>query len=100
LLRTAMVMCQEDSDRLQVLDRAKAVRSIQTLGFIEPFMHQPPYAQQACLTAVELAHQSKLREANKDEFHRVLDQVIQISLDATVVDRARRYKKGETWVRP
>ncbi len=100
LLRTAMVMCQEDADRLQVLDRTKAVRTVQSLRFIEPYMDQSPYAEQACLTVVELAHHSELRESNKAEFHRALDHVMQISKDATVVDRARRYKKGETWVRP
>jgi len=100
LLRTAWVMCREEADRLQVLDRASAVRTIQTLRFVEPFMEQPPYAEQACLTVVELAHHSELRDANKEEFHAALGQVIQLSKDPTVKDRAGRYKRGETWVRP
>lgn len=99
LLRTAMVMCQEDADRLQVLDRAKAVRTVQSLRFIMPYLDQPRYAEQACLTVVELAHHSELREAHKAEFHRALDKVIETSNDETVIDRARRYKKGQTWVR-
>jgi hypothetical protein len=41
-----------------------------------------------------------VREPHKDEFHRALDQVIEISKDPVVVDRAQRYKKGQTWVRP
>jgi HEAT repeat protein len=100
LLKTAMSMCREDSDRLQVLDRAKAVRAVETLGFIKPYLELPSYSEQASLSIVELAHHSGLRESNKAEFHAALDQVIDTSLDATVVDRARRYKKGETWVRP
>lgn len=100
LLRTAMAMCQKDSDRLQVLDRAKAVRTVQTLRFVQTFMDQPTYAEQVCLTVVELAHHSQLREANKAEFHPALDKVIQMSKDASVIDRAQRYKKGQTWVRP
>jgi hypothetical protein len=49
---------------------------------------------------VELAHHRGLREPNKAEFDQALDKVIQTSQDATVVDRAQRYKKGQTWVRP
>ena len=79
---------------------AKAIRSIDTLRFLVPLLEQPAYAQQACLTVVELAHHSGLRESHKEEFHRVLDQVIALSKDATVIDRARRYKTGQTWVRP
>ena len=41
-----------------------------------------------------------LREPHKAEFDQALDKVIQTSQDATVVDRAQRYKKGQTWVRP
>ncbi len=99
-LRTVFVMCSDDAERKLVLDRAKAIRSIATLRFLVPFLNQPTFAQQACLTVVELAHHSSLRESNKDEFHQVLDQVITISKDATVVDRAGRYKAGKTWVRP
>jgi len=76
------------------------VRSVQTLRFIKPYMNQSPYAEQACLAVVDLAHHSGLREANKAEFHRALDQVIRISKNATLLDRAQRYKKGETWVKP
>ncbi|MEO8496432.1 MAG: hypothetical protein ABI614_15295, partial [Planctomycetota bacterium] len=99
-LRTVFVMCSSDDERSLVLDRAKAIRSIATLRFLVPFLDQPPLAPQACLTVVELAHHSSLRESNKDEFHAALDQVMQISQDATVIDRAGRYKTGQTWVRP
>lgn len=99
-LRTVFAMCQTDTERNQVLDRAKAIRSIETLRFLVPFLQQPPLAQHACLAIVELAHHSSLREAHKEEFHRVLDQVKQISTDATVIDRAGRYQTGQTWVRP
>jgi len=63
-------------------------------------LEQPTFAQSACLTIVELAHHSSLRESHKEEFHRVLDQVHKISTDATVIDRAQRYQTGQTWVRP
>ncbi len=63
-------------------------------------MNRVRYAQQACQSVVELAHHRELRDENKAEFDRALDKVIQASKDATVIDRANRYKKGQTWVRP
>jgi hypothetical protein len=100
LLRTALAMAQDDAERKQILERAKAIRTVESLRLIKPYMEQPMFKEVACLTAVELAHHSKLREAHREEFLRTLDKVIATSKDATVVDRAQRYKKGQTWVRP
>jgi HEAT repeat protein len=100
LLRTLAVMCTNDAERNQLLDRAKAVRTVETLRFVLPYLDQPALSEQACLTVVELAHHSGLREQHKDEFHQALDKVIATSQDATVIDRAQRYKVGRTWVRP
>ncbi len=100
LLQTAMKMSTRDKERLLVLQRARAIRIPETLRFIMPYLDQLPYAEQACETVVELAHHRNLREPNKAEFHRALDKVIRTSKDATVVDRASRYKKNQTWVRP
>ena len=61
----------------------------------------PPYAFVfPCETIVELAHHRGLREPNKAEFDPLLDRVMATSKDEVVVDRAQRYKKGETWNRP
>ena len=100
LMRTAMAMCWVDDDRLLILERLKAVRTIETLRFVLPYVDQPKFAEQACLTVVELAHHSELREENREEFHAALDHVIEVSQDATIIDRAERYKTGQTWVRP
>lgn len=100
LVRTTFVMCQDDADRKLVLQRAKSIRTMATLRFVAAFLDDSKFAQQACETIVELAHHRGLREPNKAEFDRVLDRVIEISKDPTVVDRAQRYKKGQTWVRP
>ncbi len=93
-------MCSRDAERNLVLQCARAIRSPETLRFITPYMNRVRYAQQACQSVVELAHHRELRDANKAEFERALDKVIQASKDATVIDRANRYKKGQTWVRP
>lgn len=100
LLKQVMEMCTRDAERNLVLQRASAVRIPETLVFIEPYLDQPAYAQQACATIVELAHHRALRDANKAAFDRALDRVIAISRDAVVVERAQRYRRGQTWVRP
>lgn len=100
LLAKAMSMATRDAERLLVLDRARTIRSIEALHFIIPYLDQPEFTQQACLSVVELAHHRGLREPNKKEFDQVLDRVIAISKDPVVVDRAQRYKKGQTWERP
>jgi HEAT repeat protein len=100
LLRTVLLMCDSDKERNQVLDRAKAIRTIESLRFILPFLDDEEFEQQACLTIVELAHHNKLRVPNKEEFDAALDRVIEQSQDPVVIDRAQRYKKGQTWVRP
>ncbi len=100
LLERAMTYCRDDADRNFVLRRAAAVRLIETLRFLVPYLDQPAYAQQACQSIVELAHHRELRQPHKAEFDQALDRVIQISHDATVVERANRYKKDQTWVRP
>ena len=80
--------------------RAAAIRLVETLRFVRPYLKQPPHAEQACLSIVELAHDRKLRDDNKPEFHAALDDVLATTKDAIVIDRAKRYKRGQTWVRP
>jgi len=100
LLQTAMKMASRDAEKTLVLQRAKAIRIPETLRFVVPYLDQPKFAQQACETIVELAHHRSLREPNKAEFERALDKVIATSNNATVIERANRYKKGQTWARP
>ncbi len=100
LLKKALSLCTRDTERNLTLQRAAAIRTPETLRFLTPYLDQPAFAQPACLAVVELAHHRDLREPNKEEFDRALDKVIQTSKDATVVDRANRYKKGQTWTRP
>jgi hypothetical protein len=100
LLQQAWTLCTRDEERNLLIDRAQAVRTVKTLRFLSPLLDEPTLAQQACQSIVELAHHRALRDANKDEFHAALDRVIETSQDATVIDRANRYKNGQTWVRP
>jgi len=100
LLRTAMTACTQDSERHLVLQRASAIRTVETLRFLLPYLDEPQHAQPACQAIVELAHHRALREENKAEFMQALDKVIATSEDKTVIERANRYKQNQTWVRP
>ena len=100
ILRKAMIMATRDDERTLALDRARGIRTVESLRFILPYADQSKFAERACLSIVELAHHRGLRVPNQAEFDKALDKVIATSKDAVVVDRARRYKVDETWVRP
>jgi HEAT repeat protein len=97
LLQKAIGLCERDTERNLALRRASAIRIPETLRFLLPYLEEPACAQQACQSIVELAHHRGLREPNKAEFDRALDAVIRTSEDPVVVERAKRYKKGQTW---
>jgi hypothetical protein len=96
LLKKCLGMATRDEERLLVIRRARAVRTVETLRFVLPYLEQPAFAQEACATVVELAHHRNLREPNKAEFDPALDAVIRICKDPKLIDRAKRYKKGQT----
>ena len=100
LLKQTLAMCQRDEDRNRVIERARAIRTIETLRFLLPFTADPVTAEKACSSIVELAHYRDLREPNKAEFDRALDNVLAISKAPESIDRATRYKNGQTWERP
>jgi HEAT repeat protein len=95
-LKTAMTMATLDDDCNTILKRSSAIRTMDSLHFILGYLDQPQFAQQVCESIVELAHHRELREPNKDEFDKALDAAIRVSKDPTVIDKARRYKKGQT----
>ncbi|MGI9457508.1 MAG: hypothetical protein ACR2NU_13170, partial [Aeoliella sp.] len=100
LLKTGMNLAANEEERSYALKRAAAIRLPETLRFVLSYADQARYANEACQTIVELAHDRKLRDDNKEEFHAALDKVLAITQDAVLIDRADRYKKGQTWVRP
>jgi HEAT repeat protein len=100
LVKKVLAMCQTDGERKLILQRVKAIRTVAALRFVAPYMDQATFAPAACETVVELAHHRALRDANKDEFHQALDKVLATTKDPTLIDRANRYKRGQTWVKP
>ncbi|MEI8376707.1 MAG: HEAT repeat domain-containing protein, partial [Planctomycetota bacterium] len=98
MLKKAMELASSNEQKAQILKRARAIRSLETLRFVAPYMDQPEFTQLACQTVVELAHHKVLRQPNKAEFSTALDKVIALSKDPVVLLRAKRYQKDETWV--
>ena len=96
LLKKVMTLAASDEQRNYVLDRAKAIRTMDSVRFVLSYMDKPELAQRACATVVELAHYRELRDPNKAEFDKALDKVIGICKDPTLVDYAKRYQRGET----
>jgi hypothetical protein len=99
LLADTMKLCTTDDDRRRILERAGAIRTIETLRFIVPSLDTPPLAESAAKGVVELAHQQKLRDGNKPEFTAALDRVLAVAKDPVTRERAERYLEGKTWER-
>ena len=99
LVKRTMGLCETDADRARLLERASAVRTVETFRFVVPYLEQPALAPAACKSVVELAHHRNLRDAHKTEFLAALDRVIATTQDAELVERAGRYKEGKTWER-
>jgi HEAT repeat protein len=98
-MKEAMKAARSPEEQSLVINRCRTAYSVDTLRFVLPYVQEAPFAQIACETIVELAHHREIREPNKAEFGKALDLVIKISSDPEVVDRAQRYKRGETWER-
>ena len=99
-MKQAMQAARTPEEQALVINRCRTAYDVESLRFVLPYVAQPKFAQLACETIVEIAHHREVRDPNKAEFDKALDKVIEISSDAVVVDRAQRYKRGETWERP
>jgi hypothetical protein len=99
-MKQAMQAAQTPEEVSLVINRVRTAYDIDALRFVLPYLDQPQFSQIACETVVEIAHHREVRDPNKKEVDRALDKVIKVSKDAVVIDRANRYKRGETWQRP
>ena len=99
-MREAMKAARSPDERLLVINRTRTAYAVESVRFVLPYLEQPEFAQLTCETIVEIAHHREVRDPNKAEFDKVLDKVIATTKDPVVVDRAQRYKRGETWERP
>ena len=93
LLKTTMKKAERDQERDLILDRAKAIRTIESLRFVAPYLDSESLKQRACRTIVDLAHHRGLRQPNQEEFNKALSRVIEITSDRRTAERARNYMK-------
>jgi len=93
MLKQAIQLAQRDEERALVLERASAVRSVQTLRFLLPYL-ATNLAEPASKSIVELARHKELGQPNKKEFGAALETVIKTSTDPATVEKARRCLQG------
>ena len=99
MVQKTLTVCDDDEQRGRLIERANAIRTVETFRFVLPYVDDPKFAEPACKSVVELAHHQKLRDAHKDEFMKALDKVIATTKNPELVERAERYKQGKTWER-
>jgi HEAT repeat protein len=99
-MKQAMKAAKTPDEQSLVINRTRTAYDVDAMRFVLPYVDQPPFAQIACETIVEIAHHREVRDPNKAEFDKALDKVIKTANDPVVIDRAQRYKRGETWERP
>ncbi len=68
MLKLGMTLATTDDERNAVVRRCRAVRTVESLRYLVPYLERPAFAQEACGSIVELAHHKELREPNKREF--------------------------------
>ena len=98
-MKEAMKAAKSSEEQLLVINRCRTAYDVETLRFVLPYVDEAPFAEAASETIVELAHHREIRDPNKVEFDKALDEVIAISKNPEVIERAGRYKRGETWER-
>jgi hypothetical protein len=99
-MRQAMKAAKSPDEQSLVINRTRTAYDVDALRFVLPYLDQPQFAEIASETIVEIAHHREVRDPNKGEFDKALDKVIITTKDPILIDRAQRYKRGETWERP
>lgn len=98
-MKQALKEARTTEEKIAVINRTRTAYDVEAMRLVRPFLDQPEYCPIACETIVELAHQRQIRDPNKAEFDSVLDQVIKLTDNKELIERANRYKRGETWER-
>jgi HEAT repeat protein len=98
-MKQAMQVAKSNEEQLLVINRCRTAYDVETLRFVLPYVDEATFDQAACDTIIELAHHREIRDPNKTEFDKALDKVIAVTKNPEVVERANRYKRGETWER-
>lgn len=98
-MKKAFNAAKTSEEKTLVINRTRTSYDIDAVRFVLPFVDEAEFAAVASETIVEIAHHREVRDAHKEEFDKILDKVIAVSKNAEIIERAQRYKKGETWER-
>ena len=90
LLKRAMEMAARDDERALALQRASAIRTVDALAFVVPYLEHSSLSPDACRAVVELAHHKELRDPHRNAFTPALRKVIAVTPDTELKDRANR----------
>jgi HEAT repeat protein len=94
-LGKTMQMATRDEDKRLIVGRAAAVRSVETLRWVLPYLDDKSLAGEASKTIVDLARRKELFTPNRDEFIKALRKVVEVGSDRAVVERAEQIIQGK-----
>ena len=94
MLQWAFGVAERPEEKILVTHRVSTVRRMETLRWLVKLLDTEAVAQEACRSIVDLAHHRDLRNPNRDEFVKALKRVIEVSKDASTVNRAKGYIEG------
>jgi HEAT repeat protein len=92
LLRRGFDQASRNEEKRLFLDRAREVHSFAAVTFAAAHMAEPRLASQAIATVVDLLHRDEIRKPNQAAADTILDQVIKLSKDKSLVERAKSFK--------
>lgn len=93
-LKRAFEKADSPENRQLALERAKAVRCIETVEWLKGFLDDEVLAQTACASIVELAHHRFLRQPNKEFFEPILQKVKAVAKDPVIQQKAEKARMG------
>lgn len=94
-LQFVMKNATRDDERNLAIERAKAVRTVDSLNFVLPHIEDKVLGKRARRTVIDLAHHRALREENRGEFGPALERIIPLMQDAKQLERAEKYLANE-----
>lgn len=94
VLMRGMQLADGDEERRLLLDRAREVHTFASVEFAAQHMSNPKLAAQAIASVVDLLHREEIRKPHQAEADKILDGVIQISKDKSLVERAKSFRSA------
>jgi HEAT repeat protein len=93
LLARAIKQANRTEEKRLLLDRAREIHTFAAVKFASEHLGDPKVASQAIATVVDLLHRDEIRDPNQAEADKILDRVISLSKDKSLIERAKSFKK-------